>query len=111
MDVVSGAWFWAQAFIPENSFPGSSWSVKGLLRPIVAELCAGGAHRMEPSGGLVLGLEPVGRKSGAVVHCHSERPLRVHWAQYPVELRDLTPSSPLALPLTCSSEKCGLRLL
>lgn len=32
---------------------------------------------MEPSGGLVLGLEPVGRKSEAVVHCHSERPLRV----------------------------------
>lgn len=32
---------------------------------------------MELSGGLVLGLEPVGRKSGAVVHCHSEWPLRV----------------------------------
>lgn len=33
---------------------------------------------MELSGGLVLGLKPVGRKSGTVVHCYSEWPLRVH---------------------------------
>lgn len=32
---------------------------------------------MELSGGLVLGLKPAGRKSGTVVHCHSEWPLRV----------------------------------
>lgn len=39
--------------------------------------CAGESHRMELSSGLVLGLQPVGRKSGAVVHCHSEWALRV----------------------------------
>lgn len=32
---------------------------------------------MELSGGLVLGLKPVGRKSRTVVHCQSEWPLRV----------------------------------
>lgn len=32
---------------------------------------------MELSGGLVLGLKPAGRKSGTVVHCRSEWPLRV----------------------------------
>lgn len=32
---------------------------------------------MELSSGLVLGLQPVGRMNEAVVHCHSEWPLRV----------------------------------
>lgn len=32
---------------------------------------------MELSGGLVLGLQPVGRKSRTVVHCQSEWPMRV----------------------------------
>lgn len=32
---------------------------------------------MELSSGLVLGLKPVGRKSGTVVHCRSQWPLRV----------------------------------
>lgn len=32
---------------------------------------------MELSGGLVPGLKPAGRKSSAVVRCHSEWPLRV----------------------------------
>lgn len=38
---------------------------------------AGGVHRMELSGGLVLGLQPVARKSRTVVHCQSEWPVRV----------------------------------
>lgn len=42
-----------------------------------AVCCAGGAHRMELSSRLVLGLQPVSRKSRAVVHCHSEWTLRV----------------------------------
>ncbi|KAA8588077.1 hypothetical protein FQN60_001271 [Etheostoma spectabile] len=47
---------------------GSSWSVKWLLWPIVGwAICsAGGTHRMELSGGLVLGLKPVGRKRGTI---------------------------------------------
>lgn len=53
--------------------------MKRLPWPIVATLCSvlAGAHRMELSGGLVLGLQPVGRKSWALVHCYSEWPLRV----------------------------------
>lgn len=38
---------------------------------------AGGGRRMERSSGLVPGFQPVCRKSGVVVDCHSERPLRV----------------------------------
>lgn len=34
-------------------------------------------HRMELSGGRVLGLQPVSRKSWTVVHCSSKWPLRV----------------------------------
>lgn len=58
---------------------GSSWSVMRLLWPIVVKLCIvlEGAHRMELSGELVLGLQPVGRKSEAAVQCYSEWPLRV----------------------------------
>lgn len=48
------------------------------LRPFVADLCAAPeGHRMELSGGRVLGLQPASRKSWTALHCRSKQPLRV----------------------------------